>query len=317
MKVIIADCDHKDIVQEEEVFNKNGVEYELKQCKTEQDLIDQCKGCSSLITQYGKFTRNVIEALNPDLGQIVRYGVGVDTVDLVAATEAGVQVCNVPDYGMNEVADQAVALMMALVRKVPLIHEYTKNKEWNYQKACPIYRIPGKTIGVFGLGRIGLTFAKRMAGFEVNLIGYDTRYSAGEVVEGIKIVDLDTLLKESDVISIHTPFTPETSNQFNIDAFKKMKKTAYIVNTARGGIINEEDLYVALKDGIIAGAGLDVVAVEPLKVGSKLFELENFLCTPHIAWYSEEAALELKRKVAEEATRFVKGEKVHYPVNTL
>lgn len=315
MKVIITDNDHANLNEEEAVFNKNGVEYELKQCKTEDDLINQCKGYSVFTNQYAPFTRKVIEALSPEIKQIVRYGVGVNNVDLIAATEFGVQVCNVPDYGMNEVADQAVAMMMALIRKVCLMNDYTKNTKWDYVRAIPIHRIPGQTIGIFGIGRIGKTFAKRMSGFGVKLLACDPIYKIGEIVEGAEIVDFNTLIEKSDIISVHTPFDETTKNAFNLDVLKKMKDSAYLINVSRGGIINEDDLYTALNEKMIAGAAIDVVLEEPMNPGNKLYNLENFLISPHMAWYSEEAARELKTKVAEEACRFVKGEEIYYPVN--
>lgn len=320
MKVIITDNDHANLNEEIAVFNENGVEYELKQCKTEDDLINECKGYSVFTNQYAPFTRRVIEALSPEIKQIVRYGVGVNNVDVEAATEFGVQVCNVPDYGMNEVADQAMAMMMALIRKVCLMNEYTKNENWNYVRAIPISRIPGLTVGIFGIGRIGKTFAKRLSGFGVKVIACDIAYKIGEVVEigsGVEIVDFDTLLKESDILSIHTPFDESTKNVFNIEAFKKMKDSAYLVNVSRGGIVNEDDLYTALIEKMLAGAALDVVLEEPMNPGNKLFALENFLISPHMAWYSEEAAKELKTKVAQEACRFIKGEPIWYPINKL
>ncbi|WP_010168559.1 C-terminal binding protein [Candidatus Epulonipiscium viviparus] len=320
MKVIITDNDHANLNEEIAVFNKNGVEYELKQCKTEDDLINQCKGYSVFTNQYAPFTRKVLEALSPEIKQIVRYGVGVNNVDVVAATEFGVQVCNVPDYGMNEVADQAVAMMMALIRKVCLMNEYTKNVKWDYVRAIPISRIPGLTVGIFGIGRIGKTFAKRLSGFGVKIIACDIAYEVGETVDiadGVKIVDFETLVKESDILSIHTPFDESTENVFNLDVFKKMKDSSYLINVSRGGIVNEDDLYTALVEKMIAGAALDVVLAEPMNPGNKLFALENFLISPHMAWYSEQSAKELKTKVAEEACRFVKGEAILYPINKL
>ncbi len=314
MKVLITDCDHANLNQEQEVFEKNGIDFELKYCKTEEDLINECQGYEVFLNQYAPFTRKVFESV-PSIKHIVRYGVGVNNIDLEAATDFGVKISNVPDYGMNEVADQAVAMMMALVRKITLMNDFTKNKDWDYTHAIPIFRIPGKTVGIYGLGRIGKTFAKRMSGFEVRRIAYDTLYKKGDIIDGVEIVDFDTLLKESDILSIHSPLTDKTKNAFNIDAIQKMKKSAYIINVSRGGIINEEDLYTALKNKIIAGAAIDVVETEPMKPGSKLFDFENLLVSPHIAWYSEESALELKQKVALEASRYCNNENLWYQVN--
>ncbi len=317
MKIIVTDCDHAAMDQENAVFEKEGLTYDMVQCKTEEDLIAKCKGYQIAINQYAPFTRKVLQALAPELRQIVRYGVGVNNVDVAAATEFGVQVCNVPDYGMNEVADQAVSMLLALWRKVCLMDRYTKEEKWEYARAIPIHRIPGRTVGIYGLGRIGRTFAKRMKGFDVELIACDPMMEPGSSVDGVDIVSFDTLLEKSDAISIHSPLNEETRGKFNLAAFEKMKADAVLINTARGGIIREAELYTALSTGMIGACGLDVVEQEPMRPGSPLFGLENFICTPHIAWYSEEAARELKQKVAEEAARFAKGEKVSYPVNLL
>lgn len=315
MRIVISDNDHIDVEQETAVFQKANMNFEVYQCKTEEDLIGQLKGAEIVINQYAPFTRKVLKALRPELKQIVRYGVGVDNIDCDAASELGVQVCNVPDYGMNEVADQAIALLLSLARKTALMSNYTKSTTWDYAHAVPIHRIPGQTVGIVGVGRIGRTFAKRISGFECRRIGFDPQYKVGDVVDGVAIVPFDALIEQADMISIHCPCNETTRNIFNIETFRKMKSSALLVNTSRGGIVNEEDLYTALTTGLIAGAALDVVAKEPMLKGNKLLELDNFLCTPHIAWYSEEASRELNRKVAEEAVRFANGEKIMYPVN--
>ena len=317
MKIIVTDCDHDNMLQEERVFAKNGLTYTHLVCRTEDDLIEQAKGGEIMLTQYGQFSRRVLEALRPEIKQIIRYGVGYNTIDIEAATKLGVQVCNIPDYGMNEVADQAMGLLLGLVRRICYMNYCTKNRVWDYTESIPVRRIPGSTVGIVGIGRIGKTFAKRMSGFDCRLIGYDLAYEVGSIVDGVEIVAFDTLLKEADMISIHCPLTKETENLFDLAALKKMKSTAYLVNTARGGIVNEADLLTALKENIIAGAALDVVETEPMAVGAELFTLDNYLCSPHMAWYSQESALELKHKVAEEAVRFAKGEAVKYPVNYL
>lgn len=317
MRIMVTDCDHDNMIQEEKVFEDAGFTYEQVMCKTEDELIEKAKGREIMLTQYGPFSERVIKALSPEIKQIVRYGVGVDTIDLEAATRYGVQVCNIPDYGMNEVADQAMGLMLSLVRKITEISEKTKHKTWNYTEAIPVRRIPGSTVGIVGFGRIGKTFAKRMSGFECRLLACDPMYKVGDVVDGVLIVDFHELLAESDMISIHAPLIKETCGMFGDDEFDRMKDTAFIVNTARGGIIDEAALLRALQNKKIAGAALDVVAKEPMEVGNALFEFDNFLCSPHMAWYSQESALELKRKVAEEAVRMAKGEAVHYPVNVI
>ncbi len=313
MKVIITDCDHKNIDLETEILNEAGLDFKLLQCKTEEDLISQCQDAEIFINQYAPITEKVMKSLEK-LKLVIRYGVGVNNIDVSAASKLGIQVCNVPDYGMNEVADHAIALMLSLTRKVVLMNDYTRKGQWDYTKSIPVRRNSTLTVGVVGLGRIGRNFAKKAHALDCKVIGYDPFYKQTEGFEFITPVSIDQLMRESDIISIHCPLEG-ARDLFNEEAFKKMKNTAYIINVARGGIVNETDLDKALENGDIAGAALDCVGPEPIDPNSPLFRHENFICTPHMAWYSEEASIELKQKVAQEAVRFYKGEKVKYPVN--
>ena len=315
MKAIITDCDHENINIETAIFNKAGIPFELKQCRTEDDVINECKNAQALIVQYAHITKKVMENL-PELKMVVRYGVGVDTIDIPEATKRGIQVCNVPDYGMNEVADHALALMMAFTRKIVLMNDFTKNQKWDYVRSIPIHRASSQTVGVVGLGRIGRNFATKAHALGYNIIGFDPYYKESKETAFIKALPLEEVIMQADIISLHIP-ADGNKNLFNKDVFKKMKKTAILLNVARGGIINEDDLYDALKSGEIGGAGIDCVANEPMNPGNKLFKLDNYIATPHMAWYSEVSAQVLNRKVAEEAVRFLKGEKVHYPINKL
>lgn len=301
--VAITDCDHDNMDVETKVLKDNGLVAEWFNCKTEEDLIRDCKGYRSLINQYAKFTEKVFAALAPELKVIVRYGVGVDNIDLAAATKHGVKVCNVPDYGMYEVADQAIAMMMALVRKIIFNNDNVKNNIWSYQKAIPIHRLSTQTVGVIGVGRIGTAFAERAKAFGLKVIASDdSAKNEKRVKDFIEMVDLDTLLEKSDIISVHCPLD-NNRDLIAAEQFKKMKDSAYIINVSRGGIINEQDLYDALKSGKLAGAACDVFSPEPISKDNPLLTLDNFLASPHIAWYSEESSVELERKVAEEAAR--------------
>lgn len=315
MKVIITDCDHENIDIEKKVFRDAGMEVELKHARTEEEVIEQCKGGEIFIVQYAQITEKVMEAI-PELKYVVRYGVGVDTVDVEAATRHGIQVGNVPDYGMNEVADHAIALLLTLKRKIVQMNEFTKSQRWDYTKSIPIHRFSEETVGVVGLGRIGRCFAKRANALGFKVIGYDPYFQATPEARYITPVSFEELVEKSDAISLHCP-ADGNQNLFNADTFKKMKNDAVIINVARGGIINEDDLNEALKNGEIAGAGIDCMKKEPMPFDAPIFKNENLIVTPHMAWYSEEAALELKRKVAEESVRFAKGEAIHYPVNHL
>lgn len=315
MKVYITDCDHDNINIEKEIFDKAGIELTLKDAISEDDVIEQCKDGDIFIVQYAKISRKVMENC-PNLRYIVRYGVGVDTIDVEAATELGVQVGNVPDYGMNEVADHAISLALSFLRKINTMNNFTKNEKWDYTRAIPIHRFSTLTVGVVGLGRIGSNFARKMSALGFNVIGFDPRREVIRELDYVEIVDFEELLEKSDLISIHCP-ADNNYDLFDKNAFSKMKKTSFIINTARGGIINEEALEWALNNDIIAGACLDCMLNEPVDKSNPLFKHENVIVSPHIAWYSEESAQELKRKVAEESVRFAKGEDIHYPINKL
>lgn len=318
-QVVITDCDHEDINIEENIFDQSQITYTLKNCRTEQDVIDNCKGAAVFLNQYAPITDSVMEQL-PDLKLVIRYGVGVNNIDMQAATRRGIQICNVPDYGMHEVADHALALMLALTRKITVMNDQVKRGEWNYQHAIPIFRHSEQTIGIIGLGRIGTAFAHKVHGLGCKVIAYDPKNKNGSkdkyIPDFVEMVDFESLLSTSDVVSIHCPL--ETAkNLIDARAMEKMKSSAYLINVSRGGIINETDLHQFLKDKRIAGAALDVFQQEPVGNDSPLLEHENFLGTPHMAWYSEQSARELKRKVAEEAVRFLANEQVKYPVNQL
>lgn len=316
-QVIITDCDHENIRIEEDILNKAQVSFAIKSCRTEQDVIDECKGASVFLNQYAPITEHVMANL-PDLKMVIRYGVGVNNVDVAAATKRGIQVCNVPDYGMHEVADHALALMLALTRKIIVMNDQVKNGEWDYQRAIPIFRHSQQTVGIVGLGRIGTAFAYKVHALGCKVIAYDPNQQetkSRHIPDFVEMSDFKNLLALSDVISIHCPL--ETAkNLFDAKALEQMKSTAYLINVSRGGIINEQDLNLFLEGNRIAGAAVDVAEEEPLK-DSPLLRHGNFLCTPHMAWYSEQSASELKRKVAEEAVRFLSNEQVNYPINQL
>jgi D-3-phosphoglycerate dehydrogenase len=312
--VAITDLDHPDIKIEQDVLSKFDIDPVWLNCKTEDDLIEQCQGFKALINQYAPFTEKVFAAL-PDLRMVVRFGVGVDNIDLKGATKYNVQICNVPDYGTREVADHAVALMLALSRKVINNFDDIRNGIWDYQKVMPIYRLSDQTVGIIGVGRIGTTFAFRAKAFGFKIIVHDPdKQKADKLQDFMEHVELDELMRRSDIISIHCPLD---GNQNLID-YKKlslMKKNAFLVNVSRGGIVNEDDLYKALSENLLAGAACDVFKSEPLKKDNPLLSLNNFIATSHIAWYSEQASVDLERKVAEEAARGAMGQELLNVVN--
>lgn len=306
-KVYVTDYEYASLDEEKEELEKYGIELIAKQCKTEDDIVRECKDADGLLDQYAPIGRKVIEAL-PNLKVVARYGVGFNTVDLAAATEYGVCVINVPDYCQDEVSNQAFALMMACMRKITVLNDQVQSGKWDYKVAKPIHRMMGQTLGLLGFGRIPKVLAKKAVAFGLNLVAYDP-FLKQEDVKGynVTLMSLEEVLKTSDIISLHMPLFKETEKIIDAKAFDLMKSTAIIINTSRGPLIDEDALYDAIKYGKIAGAGLDVTSIEPLPADSKLRGLKNVIITPHAAWYSEEAEKELKTKAAHGAGEIISG----------
>jgi len=278
---------------------------------TEDDLIAEVKDVDVILVVYAKITKRVMDSA-PRLKGIVRYGIGVDNIDIQAATEMGIYVANVPDYCIGTVAEHTFALLLALARKVILANCIVKNASWKVWTQQPRELmgtdLEGKVLGLIGMGNIGSAVAIRAKAFGMKVIAYDPYLEKDRArLLGVELVDLDTLLKNSDFVSIHAPLTPETRGMIGEQELKKMKRTAYLINTSRGPIVKESALYEALKNGWIAGAALDVYEKEPPDRDNPLFKLDNVVLTPHIAWYTEEALKRLKRSVAEEAIRILNG----------
>jgi len=312
--IAVSDCDHLNMNEEEKVCQNNGLNLKLFQCRTEDDLIRELNGYTAVINQYAPFTERVFAAL-PDLKFLVRYGVGMNNVDIGAATRHGVAVSNVPDYGVQEVASHAFAMMMALTRRITQMDASVKSGRWDYSEGIPIFRFREQTVGIVGLGRIGHCFAQLVQPLGCRILAYDLRPERVNL-DFVQKADFDTLISESDVISIHSNLET-SSNLFNRDVLGRMKKTAYLINVSRGGIIDEDALADALNAGNLAGAGIDVVQTEPLPAESPLRNARNIILSPHIAWYSEQSSLDLKTKAAEEAARFLLGKPLHYQLNQL
>jgi len=279
----------------------------------EDKLVELSKDVDVIMVVYAKITRRLIDNATKLRG-IVRYGIGIDNIDLEAATSRGVIVVNVPDYCVGTVADYTWALILALVRRITLADKYVRNRLYrNKWTNPPEYLrgidLEGKVLGVVGFGKIGKEVVKRAKGFNLRVLAYDP-YVPGEIIKelGAEPVNLETLLKESDIISLHVPLTRETYHLINEDRIKLMLKRPYIINTSRGAVIDERALYKALKEGWIAGAALDVFEIEPPPEDNPLFTLNNVILSPHIAWYTEEALRRLEMTAVEEAIRIIKGE---------
>jgi len=304
-KIVITDCDHPSVEIERKILNEIKPKFVLAHCNTEDEVMEVVKDADGIINQNAPITRRVIESLKR-CKVIAHYGVGVDSIDVEAATEHKIIVANVPDYCIDEVSTHTMALILACARGIILLDRKRRDKKWDFTLVKPLFRTQGKIVGLFGLGRIGRMVAQKASGFNFRIIAYDPYIS--KVDGGIKLVEFSQLLSDSDFVSIHVPLTPETRHFFGKNELKKMKKTAYLINTSRGSIIDEKALYQALKNRWIAGAALDVMEKEPPDWENSLLNLDNLTITPHISFYSEESYIELKTKVAESVLSVLKGE---------
>lgn len=319
IKVVMVDNPFDDTSIEESILKEIDAEVSYFRCRNEREILEVARDADAIIDNLLPLSRETIFSLT-NLKIVSRLSVGYDNIDLEAATEKGVIVCNVPDYCTAEVAEHTLALMLSLLRKIPWIDLYVKEGEadfiMDWKKFAPIYRLRGKNIGIIGFGRIGREVAKRLNAFEVNILVYDP-YIPKEVIEnfGATQTTLDDLLRNSDIILIHCPLTKETHHLIDKERIALMKRSAILVNVSRGAVINEKALYEALEKNIIQAAALDVFEKEPLNKTSPFLKLRNVILTPHIAWYSEESLIEVRRKASEEILRFFKGVRPRNIVN--
>jgi D-3-phosphoglycerate dehydrogenase len=283
---------------------------------TEDDLIKVCGDADAILAEYAPFSKRVLQELK-NCKIISNSAIGVDNIDIAAAKELGIAVANVPGYCSYEVADHTMALILASLRNVVSCARDVRNGIWDINKAPSMHRIPGRRLGLLGFGSIPQMVAKRAKGFELETIAYDP-YTTQEAASrlDVRLVSMDELLETSDVISCHLPLLPATTGIINAEAFAKMKKKPLFVNTSRGGVVNQEDLARALKEGLLTGAALDVLASEPPSFSEGIFSFDNVIVTPHIAFLSQESLIEVRRRSAENAVNFLQGayEKVNFVV---
>jgi D-3-phosphoglycerate dehydrogenase len=309
---MITDCDHGSIEEEKEELGRIGAELILAQIREEEDLIRVCKEADGLINQYAILNRNVLNHL-PKCKVVARYGVGVDSIDLRAATDLGIIVANVPDYCIDEVATHAVAMLLTLIRKTAFFDRKVKSGQWNFRQGVPIHRIQGKILGLIGCGKIGFEVAKRISTFGVKVMAFDPYIHSTE--EKIELTDLETILRKSDFISIHCPLNESTRHLIGEQAFKKMERKPFLINTSRGPIVNEKALIQALEEGRISGAGLDVLETEPPGSENPMLKMQNVIFSPHVGFYSEESISELKRRTAKNVSDVLTGRRPGSVVN--
>jgi D-3-phosphoglycerate dehydrogenase len=309
----------------EELLNPLGAELINGVWRKEEEIIQQCQDADAVIgvVSVQPFTRRLLAAL-PRCRVIAGIGIGYDQTDVEAATEMGIAVTNVPDYCLDEVSGLAIAMMLALGHRMLEIDRAVRARRvvFNTDKkaldaiASPMFRMRDQTLGIVGLGKIGTATALKAKGLGMRVIGCDP-YVLKPVMEsrGVIPVDFDTLLGESDFITVHTPLNAETKEMFGAAQFAKMKPTAYFINTARGGCMDQRALIEALRDKRIAGAGIDVTIEEPIAADNPLLEMANVILTGHSAWYSVTSERDLYRRPMTQALQALRGEFPAYAVN--
>jgi D-3-phosphoglycerate dehydrogenase len=314
--VLVTDSDFPDADLEREVLREVDATVEVADARSPEEVVEAARSVDpdALLVQYARIDRSVFEAVD-GLAVVGRYGIGVDSVDLEAATDHGVRVVNVPSYCEEEVSTHALSLLLALVRRVASLDAAVADGTWDWTAARPVHRMRGRTLGLAGFGKIPRHLLRKVEAFGVEIVAYDPYVSADELAEeGVEEVDFGTLLDRSDYVSVHTPLTEETEDLFDAEAFDRMKETAILVNTSRGAVVDTTALYNAVADDQIAGAGLDVLPHEPPE-DTALAELDDVLVTPHMAWYSEESFETLRRTVSEDVATVLAGEEPENPVN--
>ena len=319
--VVITDFDYGDNDIERAILEPLGAEVVALQAKSEDDLLDAVRDCDAVMNQYARVGANAIAAMER-CKVIARYGIGVDIVDVEAATARGILVTNVRDYCTEEVADHAIALWLTLARKLPQYDRATHQGVWHWKSGRPVRRLRGQTMGVVSFGRIGRAIADRSKTFGLRILAYDPYLSPQTIrASGVEPVGKEELLERSDVVMMQVPMTRETLHFLGPAEFGRMRPGALLINTGRGPTIDNKALYDALLSGRIAGAGLDDPEEEPAKRArwdphdNPLFSLPNVIVTPHAAYYSEESIRLARETAAGEVARVLTGERPKNPVN--
>ena len=320
-KVIITDFDYGDNEIERAILEPIGAEIVALQAKNEDDLLGEMPDCDAVMNQYARVGARAIAAMRR-CKVIARYGIGVDIVDVDAATARGIVVTNVRDYCTEEVADHAIALWLALARKLWQYDRATHSGVWHWKSGRPVHRLRGQTMGIVSFGRIGQAIARRASAFGVTVLAYDPYLPPSAVRDlNVELVTRDDLLARSDVVMMQVPMTAETRHFLGPAEFARMRPGAIVVNTGRGPTIDNRALYEAIVAGRIAGAGLDDPEEEPAKQAdwrpsdNPLFSLPNVIVTPHSAYYSEESIRLARETAASEVARVLTGERPLNPVN--
>lgn len=320
-KVVIHSLLVEDPALEMEILKNIDAEVVFVPNEEEDRFFQEIKDADGVIIADRKIRPEHVETLK-NCRIIARQGIGFDNIDLASTREKGIAVTNVPDYCIDEVSDYAMSLMLSMLRHIPTYDRHVHEGVWDINSILTksgfpqMRRLSTQTLGILGFGKIAREVARKSRAFGFRMITSDPYMDEKVVKEyGAELVELDTLLRESDVITIHSPLTPETRDMFNMEAFEKMKNNAIIINTSRGPLVNEKDLYQALKGKVIAGAAVDVTVAEPIEEDNPLLSLENYIVTPHAAFFTQDSYIELRERAAGEVVRVLSGHEPESRVN--
>lgn len=315
MKVLITDHGFQNVETEKRIITESGHELVIAQCRTEEDLLKVAPDADALLVQWAPVTERVIAAMDA-CKVIVRYGIGVDNVDLTAAKRHGIPVCNVPDYCINEVADHTMALALAVGRQIPETNKAVLAGTWSIVPPVPVKALSEMVFAMAGFGRVARLVAERAAAFGFTLVAFDPYVDVTTMEDhNVRKVSEDELFSKADVLSLHLPLGPKTRHFVSRDRLASMKDDAIIVNTSRGGLIDTHALADALTEGKLSGAALDVFETEPLEDDHPLRNADRLIITSHTAWNSTRSVPTLQRLAAEEVMRALEGEDLANPVS--
>lgn len=314
-KVTLVDYEWEDIELEKRMFAEAGLQLNVLQSKDKKEIIEAAKNSDALLVLYANIDEEVLSAA-PNLQLVSRYGIGVNMIDVDYATQMGIQVANVNDYCVDEVSDHALAGILAGARRLFEYNEDTSNGNWDFKAAKRPLRASKATVGLLGYGKIPKRLAYKLTAIGYNVMAYDPFVDAEMMaVDDVSKATVEEIMESSDFVSVHVPLIKTTHHLIGREEFNKAKKMPYIINTARGPIIDEQALIRALENNQVAGAFLDVTEEEPLAVDSVLRKMKNVVLTPHAAWYSEDAYREIREKAVMNIIEKSKGLKPRYALN--
>ena len=306
-KIVALSCFPQEFDYEREKFAKYDVEFVISPLKNPDEVIEVVRDADVILFTDVKMDKAFLSKLEK-CKLIIRYGIGYDNIDTNSAADLGIMVCNAPNYGVADVAEHALALILSCTKRLTYMNDCVRDSMWSTGDMGSSRRILGKTVGFAGFGKIARCVCERTNAFGTKALVYDPYVNEEDLKKyNAKAVDLDTLLSQSDYVTLHLPLTDKTRHMFGKNEFAKMKNTAYLINSSRGGLVVEADLVDAIDKGVIAGAGLDVFENEGGNLDKRLFEMKNVALTPHVAWNTYEGMEALHIEVTENVIRFLEG----------